>query len=143
MWHPDRTQWSVIVLTFVAGLYCFYWGGIGDNDYAAAGRAKRRQVEKSEATSIFPVTDKRTGKTYEMPWGKEAPPTSLDAMEFLDDLGHQKSLREKANEIFLPPFGLRPSDLRFFRWVVILSGVLSVWRLEGRRPAENVRQANN
>jgi len=33
--------------------------------------------------TYYPVTDNKTGKTYNMPWGQPTPPTRLDAQDFI------------------------------------------------------------
>lgn len=47
---------------------------------------------------VYPVTNKKTGKKYEMPWDGDNPPDKYDVMSWIDEQERPKTLWEKGNE---------------------------------------------
>ena len=72
--------------------------GVSDNrgDLSKVGENARKAGLREEPTGTFyPVTDKRSGKTYEMPWNDDTPPSKLDAYQYIDDQNRTKGIGEK------------------------------------------------
>lgn len=53
--------------------------------------------EEEPTGQYYPVTDKRTGKTYKMEWNEDRPPDKYDVYQYIDEQEKPKSTWEKLN----------------------------------------------
>lgn len=73
---------------------------LGFNSQPYKKRSSRSILEdftEEPTGQYYPITDKRTGKSYKMEWNHDTPPSKMDVYNYIDEQERPKSLWEKAN----------------------------------------------